>query len=62
MKEPYWISASGAHIPFSQCEVGLLKQVALSSPLAFYTPGEDGETDVGFDRQYAAILLRERGQ
>lgn len=64
MKEPVMIiTDAGAvmeRLPFSQCPTFMLKQSALRKTTQ--RPSEDGDYDNGiFNRQYAAILLRERG-
>jgi len=64
MREPVMAITDGGNVverlPFSQCPTFMLKASALGK--TGQVPSEDGDYDNGaFNRQYAAILLRERG-
>lgn len=58
MKEPYMV-IGGQTIPFSQCPLWALRQVASGAADHRFKPVE-GSSDLPFEKMYAAFLAWER--
>lgn len=63
MREPQVQSTSGSTIFVPLSQASLWSLLIIVNGNASYIPDEDGTitTDRDFDRQYAAIILKERG-